>query len=221
MTYLLLTLILAEFLALFLLSKLVSNALSKVFLRITKSQTLSSYLLFFLFLPGILLHELSHIIVSILLFVPVGNVEFVPRIREGGVQMGSVMVGKTDPIRRLLIGLAPVLGGFLILLFLFFSWQTSAVSEGLKYVISIFIIFEVTNTMFSSSKDLEGAAVLGIVALLLAVFLNVSGAELPGVLYDLLKSDQSINILKKIATLLLIPLAINTSVVFSSRLIRS
>ena len=75
--------------------------------------------------------------------------------------------------------------------------------------------------MFSSSKDLEGAAVLGIVALLLAVFLNVSGAELPGVLYDLLKSDQSINILKKIATLLLIPLAINTSVVFSSRLIRS
>ena len=220
MTYLLLALILSEFLALFLLSKMVSQALSSVFLKLTKSSSVSTYLLFFLFLPGILLHELSHIIVSILLFVPVGNVEFVPRIREGGVQMGSVMIGKTDPIRRLIIGLAPVLGGFLILFFLFLFFTQIPASDIWKYVISIFVIFEVTNTMFSSSKDLEGAAVLGIVTLLLVIFFYVSGIKLPHEFYSLVNSEQSIGVLKEIVVLLFLPLLINSVAVTISRVFR-
>ena len=214
----LLGIILAEFLSLFLLSKMVSKALSNVFLKITKSGAVSTYLLFFLFLPGILLHELSHIIVSVLLFVPVGNVEFVPRIREEGVQMGSVMIAKTDPIRRVLIGLAPILGGFLVLLFLFMSWQGSIIPEGLKYPLSVFIIFEVTNTMFSSSKDLEGAAALGILTLLLVIFLYVSGIEIPKEFYNVVRSEQSIDVLKEIVILLSLPLLINSAVVTTSKL---
>ena len=59
---------------------LLSRSMSKVL-----SGFMSVNLLSFIFLPGIIIHELSHLLVAVMLFVPVGNMEFTPK-RNGGAR---------------------------------------------------------------------------------------------------------------------------------------
>ncbi|MBF8250153.1 MAG: hypothetical protein HW400_754, partial [Candidatus Levybacteria bacterium] len=120
-------LLFVEIIILFLLSRLVNKTLSKF---------LSINLLSFIFLPGIIVHELSHLFVAMILFVPVGEMEFVPKKHGNSVKLGSVEIAKTDPIRRSLIGFAPVFAGLGFVVgavylfsinFLFFQNQNLAV----------------------------------------------------------------------------------------------
>lgn len=101
-----------------------------------------------LFLPGTFIHEISHFLTALFLFVPVGQPEFMPVRYENGIKLGSVPIGKTDPIRRTLVGVAPILFG-LVILFL-------AVYLIKNIFVVGFVAFEIGNTMFSSKKDLEG-----------------------------------------------------------------
>src|SRR5258708_17320267 len=149
---------LLEFAVLFFLSRELSRAISHLLLRITKKQTVTIYLLSILFMPGVIVHELSHMLMAGMLMVPVGHMEFIPQIHGNSVKLGSVAIAKTVPLRRFLIGVAPILIGltviFSIYFFLFantlviFSWQT---------LLFLWVLFEVGNTMFSSRKDMEGA----------------------------------------------------------------
>src|ERR1035437_2432032 len=97
--------LLLEISILFLLSRSISKTLSKF---------MSINFLSFLFLPGIIVHELSHILVAAILFVPVGSMEFAPKRHGNAVKLGSVEIAKTDPIRRSIIGCAPFFMGLLI-----------------------------------------------------------------------------------------------------------
>lgn len=106
-----------------------------------------------LFLPGTIIHELAHVLTAGVLLVHVGEVEFMPRQTEEGIKLGSAQIGQTDFIRRAIIGFAPVLLGLGIILgtsFFLSSWWS--------VIIVLFVLFEVGNTMFSSSKDVEGTA---------------------------------------------------------------
>ena len=76
-----LVLIFLELLVLFLSSRILTRTLSLFFYRVTKSQTTTVYLLSFLFLPGVIIHELAHLLSANLLFVRTGEVEFMPQIR--------------------------------------------------------------------------------------------------------------------------------------------
>ena len=166
------------FLTLFLVSRLVTIQLGNTLMRLTRSHTRAIQLLALLFFPGVLIHELGHFLMASLLFVPTGEIEFLPKVQEGGVKLGSVAIAKTDPFRRLLIGVAPVLGGIGIMLLAVYylvplwplSWHT--------YVF-VYVLFEIGNTMFSSKKDLEGA--LGLVVFLgfLLGCLFILGARVP------------------------------------------
>src|SRR5438105_14179391 len=106
----------AELFALFLLSRVLTRLLSVFFHRITRSQTITIYLIALLFFPGTLIHELAHFFMARLLFVPVANMEFIPKLNGSTVKLGSVSIARTDPIRRLLIGMAPFFIGTSILL---------------------------------------------------------------------------------------------------------
>lgn len=157
----------AQILLLFFLSQQLTKKLSQVFFHFFKSQKVVIHILSFLFLPGVIVHELAHLMVANLLFVPTGEVEFLPEIHGNEVKMGSVAIAKTDPLRRFLIGAAPLFVGLFVLFLLF--WYFYPVKSLLSFptALLLYAVFQVSNTMFSSRKDMEGA--IGLLVLLALV----------------------------------------------------
>jgi hypothetical protein len=68
--------------------------------------------LFYLLLPGVFLHELSHFLVATALLVPVTRFDLgVRRARGARINLGSVNIVRTDRLRESLIGAAPFFFG--------------------------------------------------------------------------------------------------------------
>jgi len=68
-------------------------------------------LVFFLLLPGIFLHEFSHILMAEILRVKTGELKLKPEIVNGHLTLGSAQIALTDPFRLTLIGIAPFIAG--------------------------------------------------------------------------------------------------------------
>lgn len=169
-----------ELFILFLLSHVVTKKLSRFFYHITHSAKTTIYLLALLFFPGTLLHELSHFFMAQLLFVPVGKMEFVPKLEGNSVKLGSVSIARTDIFRRLLIGMAPFFFGTSILLgILFLAAQNNLFEQPLFILLIGYAVFEIGNTMFSSKKDLEGAIELLLAIFVISIVLYFAGVRLP------------------------------------------
>lgn len=158
------------FISLFLLSRALTATISLFFLRVTRNHGLAIQLLAILFLPGVILHELAHWLFASLLFVPTGEIEFFPQVQGDSVKLGSVQIAKTDPLRRFLIGVAPILFGLAVVGGIFSFFSPSLTQLTWATVIVGYTVFEIGNTMFSSAKDLEGVVIF---IVLLALFLTL------------------------------------------------
>lgn len=169
MIYLLI--IFLEIVLLFLLSKIVPTLITQIFYFFIRSQKVAIFILCIIFFPGTLVHEMAHLLMAGMLLVPVGGINLIPKIEEGGVKLGHVAIAKTDPIRRALIGFAPIFAGLAILSGMIFY----AYSQFFHYsiypiwlvTILIYLSLVIGNTMFSSKKDMEGS--LGIFAVLIGL----------------------------------------------------
>ncbi|MGI5827681.1 MAG: hypothetical protein ACOX6V_01515 [Patescibacteria group bacterium] len=155
--------IIVVLLQIFLLYLLATKLQKKIFVLgflLTKSKKFATSITSILLLPGTIIHEVSHWLAAELLGVPTGEMNLMPRFEEGlGIKMGSIQVAKTDFVRRTLVGLAPlVMGLFIIVLaahFLSFpTWERFSPLTDIPLILSIFLV---SNTMFSSAKDLEAA----------------------------------------------------------------
>ncbi len=191
-----------EFALIFFLSHTVSQRLSQVFLFITRSQKITIYVLSFLFLPGIIVHELSHWLMASLLFVKTGDIEFVPQIHGDKVKLGSVAVAKTDPVRRFFIGIAPIIFGLLTIFSLYLIlFPRFSLTVSWKEILFLYLLFEIGNTMYSSSKDMEGAIeFFAIVALLFLIYFLCYfffGFRLPNFFLNILLSVKVQNVFEK------------------------
>ncbi len=170
----------AELLILFLMSKSLINHIFSFFYKFTRNKKISIYIMSVIFFTGTVIHEMSHYFMSIILFVPAGNMTLVPKIVGNGVKLGSVQIGRTDPIRRLFIGLAPFLFGNLIILGLFLYATQNHLFSNPTYIIFVsYFVFEIGNTMFSSKKDMEGAIEVMVTLTVLAILLYFVGLRLP------------------------------------------
>lgn len=160
-TLLLLALFLFELLVIFLISKKLINSLSHLFLKITRSHKVTVTILSILFLPGTIVHELSHLLVAGILMVPVGEIDLLPEVEGEQVKLGSVQIGHTDPFRRMLIGVAPLILGLSAIIGMIYFNKDSLLHFSPLWLsaLIIYLLFQITNTMFSSKKDLEGALV--------------------------------------------------------------
>lgn len=212
---------LSELILLFFFSRLLTRSLSSFFLRLTRSQSTTIQLLSFLFLPGIIIHELAHLLVAGMLFVPVGEIEFMPQIKEGGVKLGSVAIGKTDPIRRAVIGVAPVFAGLAVLFAIFsFAFDSSIVqtiklnslSDVLILLGGFYGLFAVSNTMFSSKKDIEGLLEVLIVGAIILLTLYFIGIRLPEGFANYFSSKEFTELIKRASLFMLVPLGIDVLV---------
>lgn len=159
MIYLLI--ILLEIIVLLLLSRIIPSLLVSLFHFFVRSEKVSVILLSIIFLPGTLIHEMAHLLTAGVLLVPVGDISLLPEIKEGGVKLGHVEIAKTDPIRRSVIGFAPVFAGLGILVGIIYYASSQFFQKGDYPIWLIAVLFYlmvvIGNTMFSSKKDLEGS----------------------------------------------------------------
>jgi hypothetical protein len=129
-------------------------------------------LLFYLLLPGVLLHEGSHYVAARLLFVRTNGINIgIGSTRTRQVSLGSVNIARTDPIRESIVGVAPFIVGltaiWLIVGWGFGVWPNSGLSlvQTVQRVrdymydwttwLDLYLIFAVSTAMIPSESDRE------------------------------------------------------------------
>lgn len=128
-----------------------------------------------IFLPGVVIHEISHFFMAAFLGVRTGEITIFPSgsAERGTQRLGSVKMARADFIRSSLIGVAPLVFGSIFIIALS-KWQFPQLLESVmvfdntlnqfliegKRIVSeplnfiwIYLVFAVSNTMFVSSSD--------------------------------------------------------------------
>lgn len=118
------------------------------------------YAIWLIYFPGILLHELSHLITAVALFLKVKSMQLLPVLNSDNngnhdIKFGSVTYIKADPIRGLLVGIAPFFFGSIALTLLFNYIKFPDQSNMISNIMFIYLSFVVSSTMFSSKQDLR------------------------------------------------------------------
>jgi hypothetical protein len=164
-----------------------------VFLVITRRADIALVLFSLLFLPGVILHETSHLLSARLLGVPIGRFSIIPQpLPNGRLRMGYVETATTDVVRDSLIGSAPLLMGCAFILYVtliplgmasawteFVNGNLTVLSE---FVVSMYerpdfwlwfyLVFAVSSTMMPSASD-RGAWLPVVVILVLILSFGV------------------------------------------------
>jgi hypothetical protein len=107
------------------------------------------------------------------MLVKTDDLHLVPEIiDDNSVKLGGIRVEQTDVIRRTIIGLAPILTGILLMWIASYIVLTYFAYSMWALFAYIYLLIQVTHTMFSSRKDLEGA-VFGFLAISIIIALLV------------------------------------------------
>ena len=180
--------------ALILLKRLLNGHLQGAVLLVAGSRESALFVFFLLLLPGVLLHEVSHWLMAKLLGVKTRGFSIGPKAVRGSkqVQFGAVRIANTDPVRESLIGLAPLLCGTALILYLAQRYlgievlgpiQASTLPEQITSYLRapdaalwIYLIFAISNAMLPSQSDRKRWGTLGIyAAALVLIFYFVGG----------------------------------------------
>lgn len=105
------------------------------------------------FLPGTVIHEMSHFFMATVLMLRVRGMAIFPIFEKEHIKLGSVLYEKKDVVRGILVGIAPLLVGLLV----FFLVDAAKIFPSPNLLINLVIgyfIFTVSSTMFSSKQDL-------------------------------------------------------------------
>jgi hypothetical protein len=133
------------------------------------------WIFFLIFLPGTLVHELSHWLAAKLLGVRTGRIVIWPQAkRDGTLWLGAIQIARADPVRSSLIGLAPLVSGSLLVALIGAHLQLDALGDELasgrwelvweSLVLSIslpdfwlwtYLLFAIANRMLPSPADRE------------------------------------------------------------------
>jgi len=208
-----------ELVFLFFLSKILILDLGQLIFRLSGSSRATVFILAFLFLPGTAIHEMAHVLAAVLLRVPVGDIDLMPKVDGRKIKLGSVPVGFADPFRMFIIGAAPFLAGTtLIILTLVIAGRLGFLDIWWGLILAGYVVFEICNTMFSSQRDMEGA-----VELLGVIFLVSGVLYLAGVRFEVNLAA----FLEKLtpeflpgSRFLLVPIVINIVIILVSRFLR-
>lgn len=193
----------------FYVSKFLTAYIFLIFVRFTGSQHFSMVALTALLFPGTIVHELAHLFTAEILRVPTGKLSLEPQIPHdlstgknySSVVFGNVEIARTDPVRRYIIGLAPVFCGIILLSSIanFFiplleshyaqllTGSALNVQDLLLTASMIYLFFSISNSMFSSPSDLKGFGAFLAVIILLGL-----GAYFLGIQFGLSHNSQQI-----------------------------
>lgn len=213
-----------ELLILYLLSRAFILDFSKLSHKLHINPQISIYFIAFLFLPGTFIHELSHFLFAILLRVRVLSFNLIPRVETDRIILGSVGLTSSDIFRSFLIGIAPFITGNIILFTLFHFYLNKTFQLNItSSIIFFYLIFNISNTMFASKKDLEGALkLMFLIIIFLSIYLLL-GLPIPNFLqpHNLVNMDIKAPLAEAAAHTLIFPILIDFSLILGLKLINS
>ncbi|MBM4422296.1 MAG: hypothetical protein FJ030_02755 [Chloroflexi bacterium] len=166
-------------------------------LLLTRDPSLATILYSALFIPGVLLHELSHLIMAKALGVETARFSVWPsRQPDGTLRLGYVETAKVDFIREALIGIAPLAAGSAAVVLIGYRWlavgplgaaiaagDLSAMAKGFiaslysaDSLIGLYALFTISNSMMPSASDRRAWLPVAIMLTLIGVALYYFGA---------------------------------------------
>jgi hypothetical protein len=189
--------VVAAMVALLFLQRFLHREIQAVFLIATRNPGITMLGFSLIFLPGVFLHELSHLVTAKLLGVRTGKFSLLPDVLpDGRLQLGYVEAAYTDIFRDSLVGLAPLISGLVFVaavavnrLHLVIMWDTFRNAQwelfwmGLRtlpalpdFWVWFYLTFAVSSTMMPSASDRHAWMPLGVVSVLMFAFVLLAGA---------------------------------------------
>jgi len=169
-------------LILYFLTNHTSITVYRIAFRITRNKTVTIGIVAALFLPGTILHELSHFFFALILRVRTGKLTIFPTVSESGeVKAGSLEIARPDPFRHTLIGLAPMIVGLTATYFIgeyFFPHISLIITASYRTLLGLYCLWMITSTMFTSKRDLQAFLFVGPILFLILLSLYLSGIRL-------------------------------------------
>jgi hypothetical protein len=154
---LLLILLIAELFILFFISQWLTQSLFELCILLFRARSVGITIITILNFPGTVIHELSHLFTAEVLGVHTGKLTLVPEsIQDDEIKAGSVMITQTDPFRRYLIGLAPMVTGLVAISALSYFLSQQYYPITLLTILLFYLLLAIGNAMFSSAEDLKG-----------------------------------------------------------------
>ncbi len=151
----------AEIVGIFILSRFSLQKSYPVLKKILKNDRLIVYLISLIYLPGTIIHEVSHYLAALILNLHPQEIRIFPVIEGRKVKLGHVLYEKNphDFVRSLLVGIAPFLGA---LVSVWMIIQTKLFPGNAWWITILFgyLILTITANMFSSKQDLVDAGYL-------------------------------------------------------------
>jgi hypothetical protein len=168
--------LIVTFLLMYPLQRWISAHVQGVAFLLTGNMRAAMWFFWVLFLPGTIVHEVSHWLTAKLLGVKTSRFSLWPTVkRKGELQMGAVQVNLADPFRHSLIGLAPLIFGTIVVLLIgqgrlaldqlglaLGSGDLETIGEAVTRTLAVpdvwlwlYLLFAVANAMLPSAADRE------------------------------------------------------------------
>ncbi len=170
------------------LQRSLHREIQAIFLIITRSPNFTIGVFSLIFLPGVFLHELSHLIMAKLLRVRTGRFSLLPQVLpNGSLQLGYVEAARSDILRDSLVGMAPLISGLVFIaavatyrLHLVILWDTLRNGQWALFMLGLqtlptipdfwiwfYLTFAISSTMMPSESDRHAWLPLGLVTVVL------------------------------------------------------
>lgn len=174
--------VLLGLLGLFLTHRRMTLSLSRLIHRLGGNKNLLIWFWSLVFLPGTIIHEVSHFLVAAATGTRTGKIEIFPEFIDDflekkerqGVALGSVQVARMNPVQGFLVGLAPFLSGMVLLIWLASLMRVNYSIQNISVLsLQIYLFFVIANSFFPSWTDIKQTLplfALSAVAVLLAWF---------------------------------------------------
>lgn len=143
-----------------------------------------------IFLPGTIIHEVSHFLAAALTGAKTGKIEIFPELSKntlGGEfdrtkkthRLGFVQTQQLNPIRGFIVGIAPLLIGMGLLIWLAPELQVTSYKLQVSWqtAIKFYLFFTVANSLFLSWTDVKQTLPLIIIGIILGGILWLIGVQ--------------------------------------------
>jgi len=173
------------------LQRFLHREIQAVLLILSRSERFTITIFSILFLPGVLLHELSHYFMARLLGIEAARFSLVPQVLpDGRLQLGYVETVKTDIVRDSFVGAAPLIVGgglvaFIAIVPMHLQPMWAVLSNGQfglfwlgitllptinDFPLWFYLTFAISSTMLPSQSDRHAWLPLGVtIAILIAL----------------------------------------------------
>lgn len=212
-------LFLTQILLMYFFTRLTIYELFAFFRIFTQNEKVVFSLISLIFLPGTIVHELSHYLIATISMLNVKEVNIIPEFEDNYIKLGNVIYEKKDFIRSMIVGVAPLFFGLFI--FWLIAYFKIFPQKNLWFnILFIYLIFTISSTMFSSKQDLKD--LIFVIPLIVIIMLTIYVFNIK--INDVLVKKNFINNLtifaKTVNFYLLLSLLINFFLFFFLRTIR-